>query len=236
MKIYEELSRIQRELKAPKNQRNNFGGYNYRSCEDILEAVKPLLNGCVLTVSDEVVMLDKRYYIKATAKLAISAEEYVENTAWAREPETKKGMDEAQITGATSSYARKYALNGLLAIDDTKDADATNTHDKTAAEEFKKDAVAAKTAQTRAINKAKAAGTEDYTPPAPKKPLAERYQTCLAWLKSQTSETFKNASKSHIDGTNQLLKDLHEAGSAGWEDTLMAEYNRVTSIDDSIPY
>lgn len=130
MTIYEELSRIQKELKAPKNQRNNFGGYNYRSCEDILEAVKPLLDNCVLTVSDEVIVLDGRYYVKATACLALSKDEFVENTAYAREPESKKGMDEAQITGATSSYARKYALNGLLAIDDTRDADATNTHDK----------------------------------------------------------------------------------------------------------
>lgn len=131
------------------------------------------------------------------------------------------------------SLTKAVARHGLglyiYAGEDLPEEDAS-------AEEFKKDAVAAKTAQTRAINKAKAAGAEDYTPPAPKKPLAERYQTCLAWLKSQTSETFKNASKSHIDGTNQLLKDLHEAGSAGWEDTLMAEYNRVTSIDDSIPY
>lgn len=116
MSIYEELGRIQKTLKAPKNQRNKFGGYNYRSCEDILEAVKPLLDGCVLTVSDEVVSLGDRFYVKATARLALSGDDFVENTAWARESETKKGMDEAQITGATSSYARKYALNGLLAI------------------------------------------------------------------------------------------------------------------------
>ena len=112
MSIYEELGRIQKTLKAPKNQRNKFGGYNYRSCEDILEAVKPLLDGCVLTVSDEVVSLGDRFYVKATARLALSGDDFVENTAWARESETKKGMDEAQITGATSSYARKYALNG----------------------------------------------------------------------------------------------------------------------------
>ncbi len=124
MTIYTELNRIQKLLKAPKSQRNSFGKYNYRSCEDILEAVKPLLDDCTLTVSDEIVVIGNRFYVKATACLSLSDTEKVTNTAFAREPAEKKGMDEAQVTGATSSYARKYALNGLLAIDDTKDADA----------------------------------------------------------------------------------------------------------------
>lgn len=235
MTIYEELSRIQKELKAPKNQRNNFGGYNYRSCEDILEAVKPLLNSCVLTVSDEVVMLDKRFYVKATARLALSKDEFVENTAWAREPEAKKGMDEAQITGATSSYARKYALNGLLAIDDTKDADATNTHDKSN-DNFAKEASSAKTAQTKAINKAKAAGADDYEQPKPKKPLAERYEATLKWLKDQTAETYRQASKSKIDYVNNICSELKDKGTAGWLENIMSEITRVTSIEDNIPY
>lgn len=236
MTIYEELSRIQKELKAPKNQRNNFGGYNYRSCEDILEAVKPLLNGCVLTVSDEVIMLDKRFYVKATARLAISSDQYIENTAWAREPETKKGMDEAQITGATSSYARKYALNGLLAIDDTKDADATNTHDKSAKSDFAKDAAASKTAQTKALNKAIAEGNPDYEQPKPKKPLSERYEQSLDWLKKQTPESYKTATKAQIDYINNLCSELREKGSSGWLDNIMAELTRVSGINDSIPY
>lgn len=134
MGIAEKLLNIQQELKAPKNQRNNFGGYNYRSCEDILEAVKPLLkaNKCILTIDDELVNIGERYYIRATAILADAenAEDYYSNTAYAREAETKKGMDESQVTGACSSYARKYALNGLFCIDDVKDADATNTHGK----------------------------------------------------------------------------------------------------------
>jgi hypothetical protein len=134
MGIAEKLLNIQQELKAPKNQRNNFGGYNYRSCEDILEAVKPLLkaNKCILTIDDELVNIGERYYIRATATLADAenAEDYYSNTAYAREAETKKGMDESQVTGACSSYARKYALNGLFCIDDVKDADATNTHGK----------------------------------------------------------------------------------------------------------
>lgn len=127
--MIKKLVKIQNELKAPKNQRNAFGKYNYRSCEDILEAVKPLANAedCVVTVSDEVVQVGDRIYVKATARLA-NGNDSVQTTAYAREPEQQKGMNEAQITGSASSYARKYALNGLFAIDDTKDADATNEH------------------------------------------------------------------------------------------------------------
>jgi hypothetical protein len=126
MKINEKLLFIQQELKAPKGQYNSFSNFKYRSCEDILEAVKPLLlkYKCILTISDNLENIGERYYIKATAKLTdIETGDIYENVAFAREEETKKGMDGSQITGATSSYARKYALNGLFAIDDTKDAD-----------------------------------------------------------------------------------------------------------------
>lgn len=118
------LQQIQQKLKAPKNQRNSFGGYNYRSCEDILEALKPVLaefNAAVL-LSDEIVQIGTRWYVKATATLKTETES-VSVTAYAREEETHKGMAESQITGSASSYARKYALNGLFGIDDTKDAD-----------------------------------------------------------------------------------------------------------------
>ena len=127
------LIEIQNELKAPKNQRNNFGGYNYRSCEDILEAVKPLLKkqGLALVIKDEIVAIDGRFYVKAIAQLFDeTGKEVTYTTALAREEESKKGMDASQLTGSTSSYARKYALNGLFAIDDNKDADAINTHGK----------------------------------------------------------------------------------------------------------
>lgn len=132
----EKLIKIQTELKAPKNQRNNFGNYNYRSCEDILEAVKPLLkeNGLTLRLTDELVNIGERYYIKAIAILS-DGTETIENVAYAREEETKKGMDGSQITGASSSYARKYALNGLFLIDDVKDSDSTNTGEITTKEE-----------------------------------------------------------------------------------------------------
>lgn len=127
-----ELVMIQSKLNAPKSQKNVSLGYNYRSCEDILEAVKKLLleTACTLTLSDDIVDIADRVYIKATATIRNANGEVEKVTAYAREPLSKKGQDEAQITGATSSYARKYALCGLLAIDDNKDPDATNTHGK----------------------------------------------------------------------------------------------------------
>lgn len=153
--MHDKLLAIQSQLKAPKSQTNKFGNYKYRSCEDILEAVKPLLKeqGLVLTLSDEIVEIGGRNYVKATATICttVPTEEKTEEkedgeyrtkwihydtlstvTAYAREEETKKGMDGSQITGAASSYARKYALNGLFLIDDAKDSDATNDHGQAA--------------------------------------------------------------------------------------------------------
>ena len=142
MNIYEKLMIIQQELKAPKGQKNNFGNYRYRSCEDILEAVKPLLKETktVLTITDELIQIGERYYIKAIATLSDTEEEkQINNIAYARESENKKGMDDSQVTGATSSYARKYALNGLFCIDDIKDADTDEyTEQNNLSEEDKK--------------------------------------------------------------------------------------------------
>ena len=123
-----ELIAIQSELKAPKSQFNKFGGYKYRKAEDILEAVKPLLakQKCTLTITDDIVMVGNRIYVKSTATIKNEKGECETTTGWAREEETKKGMDGSQITGASSSYARKYALNGLFAIDDNADSDTTN--------------------------------------------------------------------------------------------------------------
>lgn len=127
--IQHALREIQSKLKAPKGQMNNFGHYRYRSAEDILESVKPLLadNSCSLTISDDIIMVGNRIYVKATATLVNEDGKSVHTTAFARESENKSGMDMAQVTGAASSYARKYALNGLFCIDDTKDPDALNT-------------------------------------------------------------------------------------------------------------
>ena len=132
--LIQKLAKVQSELKAPKNQRNNFGGYNYRSAEDILEAVKPLAikYGAVVNITDDVLQVGDRIYVKAMVRFIDmdDVSKSIITTALAREEETKKGMDGSQITGAASSYARKYALNGMFAIDDTKDSDATNDHGK----------------------------------------------------------------------------------------------------------
>lgn len=131
MEFIEKIVAIQSELKAPKGQYNSFGKYNYRSCEDILEGVKPLLakHGLVLTIQDSIDLIGDRFYVKATATITDGKQE-ISTSAYARESADKKGMDASQVTGATSSYARKYALNGLLAIDDTKDADTMDNSKK----------------------------------------------------------------------------------------------------------
>lgn len=129
--LTKKLATIQSRLKAPKNQYNSFGKYKYRSCEDILEALKPLANeqGCTITIEDSPIMVGEWHYIQATATLS---DGYNSKSvkAYARESETKSGMDSSQITGTASSYARKYALNGLFAIDDTKDADTMDNRQK----------------------------------------------------------------------------------------------------------
>ena len=135
LNIYQKLMNVQQELKAPKGQYNSFGEYKYRSCEDILESVKPLLekNKLILTLTDTIVPASEtRFYVKATAKIIdTESGETIENTAFARESEEKKKLDNSQLTGVASSYARKYSLNGLLLIDDTKDADTNEFHKQT---------------------------------------------------------------------------------------------------------
>ena len=130
MSLNNELARIQGELNAPKNQTNKFGKYNYRSCEDILEAVKPLLNGLTIVVSDEMVLVGDRIYVKSTATIS-DGETDISCSAFAREAAEQKGMQPAQLTGSTSSYSRKYSLNGLLLIDDNKDADSQDARGNT---------------------------------------------------------------------------------------------------------
>ena len=152
MNIREKLMHIQGELKAPKSNFNSFGKYHYRSTEDILEGLKPLLKEykATLTIADDIIQVGDRYYVKATATLIDTAEgESISAVAYAREDENKKGMDTAQVTGSTSSYARKYALNGLFAIDDTKDSDYTNKHGKDETDKGKQN----HTAQNRGNNR-----------------------------------------------------------------------------------
>ena len=141
MEFYEKIVKVQTELKAPKGQYNSFGKYKYRSCEDIVESVKPLLNqvGLFLTLNDEIVLIGERYYIKAIVNLVDieTGKTIAETIGYAREEESKKGMDGSQITGASSSYSRKYALNAMFMIDDVKDSDTTNTHQKEQTNELK---------------------------------------------------------------------------------------------------
>lgn len=134
MDIYKQLRSVQVELKAPKSQYNAFGKYKYRNCEDILEAVKPILDkhGLTLTISDSIEAIAERFYVRAEAIVSNDSGEMVNVIGYAREEESKKGMDGSQVTGASSSYARKYALNGLFCIDDTKDSDTTNEHGQSA--------------------------------------------------------------------------------------------------------
>ncbi|WP_442871828.1 ERF family protein [Anaerotignum sp.] len=136
----EKIARVQKELKAPKSKYNSFGNYNYRSTEDILEAAKPLLSaeGLVLNITDKLENIGERYYVKATAAITDGEDSFF-SSAYARECAVKKGMDESQITGSASTYARKYALNGLFCIDDTKDAD-TDEQEKERSKRAKKDA------------------------------------------------------------------------------------------------
>lgn len=183
--IYETLTIIQSRLNAPKSQYNKFGNYNYRSCEDILEALKPLLKetGACVIISDEPIVINDRYYIKATATL-IKDGEQVSTTAYAREEDSKKGMDGSQVTGAASSYARKYALNGLFAIDDNKDSDTTN----------------------KGENNGENNGG---TPPAAQKPRTASKPAEQSRL-SQILDLLKGSGLSSQDVTKWILKKYHD--------------------------
>lgn len=204
-----ELIAIQSELNAPKGQYNTFGQYYYRSCEDILAAVKPLLtnNNATLILTDEVVMIGDRYYIKAVATLTNAAGESVTTSAYAREEAEKKGMDGAQISGAASSYARKYALNGLFAIDDVKDADATNTHGKEAAKPAPTPAPA-RTTRTTAKPASTPAPARKPTAPEPEQPTKEMSDTFVALCVSNiTQKDFLAAFKSLLQSNPAFNTD-----------------------------
>ena len=203
-KIFEKLSAIQAGLKAPKTQFNKFGGYSYRKAEDILEAVKPHLAaaGCTLTCTDELMQIGQRYYIKATATLtAIEDGSSISTTAYAREEEEKKGMDGSQVTGASSSYARKYALNGLLCIDDTADSDTTNTGD----------AKPEKTSGKKSAPKpAQAAPAPEKTSGNPLLPGGSDYAKVVAAhakdLKSKSGKDYRTAWAEQVKASDDLLE------------------------------
>lgn len=200
MTVYEKLIKVQKELKAPKNQRNSFGNYNYRSCEDILEALKPVLaeNGATVFISDKPIVKENLWsYIESTVTFVdIESGESVTVTAFARESESKKGMDVSQITGSASSYARKYALNGLFLIDDTKDADTDEQHNQTAGSKqkaFSKDDV---TALRLDLVKVATATKKDVN-------------QLEAWVAQQIGlNSFDSINQSNIAKANVLVKQL----------------------------
>lgn len=196
MGMYEKLINLQNELKAPKGNFNSFGKYKYRSCEDILEAVKPLLKkyGLLLTISDDIVEVGGRIYVKATAML-VDAETktdfFVQNTAFARESAEKRGMDESQVTGTASSYARKYALNGLFLIDDTKDADT---------DEYKK--------QTQAAQDAEAVG---------KQTIGQTKAAALAMRCKDANISPEAVAKLYrVKALSDMTEKAHENCNANW--------------------
>lgn len=177
--LIQKLSKIQTELKAPKSQFNSFGNYKYRNCEDILEAVKPMLKGLVLTISDDIQVAGDRVYIKATATITNGVDS-ISNSALAREAINKKGMDDSQITGSTSSYARKYALNGLFCIDDTKDADSSNTGDNTTTNGINKTHPVAQAANDCGYTLEEVFNT--FNPPIKSLKEIQDVPACVAWL------------------------------------------------------
>lgn len=191
MEFIEKIVAIQSELKAPKGQYNSFGKYNYRSCEDILEGVKPLLtkHGLVLTIQDSIDLIGDRFYVKATATIT-DGKEQLSTSAYARESLDKKGMDASQVTGATSSYARKYALNGLLAIDDTKDAD-TMDNSKKLVQQTKETVYNWQTLKARATQGGISEDdlvhyvTETFKVSKPSELTQEHYQQAFNWVNAQ---------------------------------------------------
>lgn len=220
--LQQKLIEIQSELKAPKSQFNKFGGYNYRNCEDILEAVKPLCakHEIVPLLSDEIVMIGDRFYIKATAKVTYGKDE-IATTAFARESNDKKGMDESQITGSASSYARKYALNGLFCIDDTKDADFMDNSQSNKQQQPKPQQQPPKEAHVKGYDEFVALQKTKKVPPAeitkyiagtfkkPKLALLDEFEmvAALDWLKKKYREE-ENKGFTLYDNDEQAL--IHE--------------------------
>ena len=211
--IYAKLNAVQAALKAPKSQFNKFGGYSYRKAEDILEAVKPLLlqHACILTCEDEIFFLEGRFYVKATATItAMEDGSSVSTTAYAREEDEKKGMDGSQVTGASSSYARKYALNGLLCIDDTADSDTTNVGDgKTAPAQTSTKKPGRKAAPAAS---APAAQPKAGTSPLPERGSEEWQKWVVAiatgWKSSKTGKSAVQVFQTTYAATEDVMSDV----------------------------
>lgn len=232
LELINKINKIQTKLKATKDLYNSFGKYSYRSCESILESVKPLLaeTGLVLTITDEVVFVGNRYYIKATATIT-DGQNSISNSALAREPEEKKGQDEAQITGATSSYARKYALNGLFCIDDNKDADDTNTHGKDN-DSFKKEVAVEKAKATKDLKKKveEAKNTKEYA--------LSRFESAVSLI-SKMKDLSPERDSSIMKGVQEVIAKLEEFGCSKEKEEFVKLVNEKMSAsqdNDEITY
>lgn len=234
--LIKKVCEIQTGLKAPKNQYNSFGEYRYRSCEDILEAVKPMLKDrdLVLTISDDVVQVGERYYVKATATITDGVNS-ISNSAFAREMLEKKKMDDSQITGATSSYARKYALNGLFCIDDTKDADALPPDEKLppkdkGVEDLKNEIKSDKAKATKELNKKVAEYNKSDDG------LEMRYKNMYKMITAM-KQINQYKEEELMKKITALLNDLHEAKKQVAYDTLNKLVNEkmLKEEPDGIP-
>lgn len=221
MSLRDKLLNIQKELKVPKNAYNSFGKYNYRSCEDILEGLKPVLVKvkATLQISDTIEVIGDRYYVKATASLMdTESDECIENVAYARESDDKRGMDASQVTGATSSYARKYALNGLFLIDDTKDADTDENKKESVARQKK-----APTKSEEQLNKEMAESVDKDLVPSGKPVDAQRIKRIMGELERtgvsidtilgayQCKDLREMTEEQYISCMNRLLKSKDRA-------------------------
>lgn len=210
--IYQKLGHVQFCLKAPKSQYNQFGKYNYRNCEDIQEAAKPIMNevGAALVISDDLVQVGDRFYIKATAKfIDTDSGESIENTAYAREELEKKGMDASQITGSASSYARKYALNGLFCIDDTKDSDTPQAPDKPA----ESDKMTKKKGQTAPMhNKPSETAAKTDGKPDPNSQFINSQQINSLFMEIKRTGIKEKVllDAAHVDDLHKLTQPLYE--------------------------
>lgn len=238
MNIYEKLLCVQTELKAPKSQFNKFGNYNYRNCEDILEAAKPILakHKALVYLSDEITQIGERIYVKATALFVDTEkpESQIAATAYAREEESKKGMDGSQVTGASSSYARKYALNGLFDIDDNKDSDTTNDHGKGGN-------------QPQANNKSSAPSQKPYKPKSPppqqttglSKETGTEINRAISRYGKLTGEETKKIVQDLEVYAGKPMKDITEDDAQrilGALDAWTAEYNDMRDPNADLPW
>lgn len=211
MTIREKLAQVQQELKVPKSQYNEFGKYNYRNCEDILEAAKPICAAvkALVMLGDNIVEVGGRIYVQAVATFVdLESDLTITTAAYAREEETKKGMDASQVTGAASSYARKYALNGLFAIDDTKDSDTTN----------KGDAPARKPVKSISDGMTIKPELVDKTPPWEEKPLKERAAEARKHIETLPTNAEKiKYFAATLGVANSVLKPIVEKYAPGWK-------------------